>query len=358
MGKKVMKYKSIKSRKVGLPPGTIEFLHSRNTIKSNIRLISFNELDFSIKEDQNIKNLFPLKPVSHIHWIDIDGHPSSETLEQLGDKLSLHPLVLEDIATHDERPTIVDKDNILFIILSAITINDRSNEIEKEQISIILGANFVVSIQEKGEGIFNPIKERIEHSKGRVRKMGADYLTYTLIDIVADHYFNVLEVIGEKIEYLEEDLIANPTSNTLKIIHELKRELIFLRKNIWPMREVINKLDSSGSELISGSLRVYLSDVYDHIIQIIDYIETYREMISGMLDIYLSSTNNRMNEVMKILTIISTFFIPLTFIVGLYGMNFKYMPELQWIYGYPLVWIIMIIISFVMFIYFRRKKWF
>jgi len=187
--------------------------------------------------------------------------------------------------------------------------------------------------------------------------MGSDYLAYTLIDIITDNYFKVLEDIGEKIEYLEEELVTNPTTLTLQTIHELKRDLIFLRKKVWPMREVINKLDRRESELISDSLSVYLRDVYDHTIQVIDYIETYRDMISGMLDIYLSSLSNRMNEVMKLLTIISTLFIPLTFIVGLYGMNFKYMPELQWVYGYPLVWIVMIIVSLIMFLFFLRKKW-
>lgn len=353
----MMKDKNYKSKKVGLPPGTIEYPSSRKTIKSNIRSISFNEKNYSIEEYQNIEDLFPLKPTSYIHWIDIDGYPSSETLEQLGKKLELHPLVLEDIATLDERPTIEDYENILFIILSAISINDKTNVIEKEQISIILGINFVVSIQEKGVNIFNTINERIEHSRGRIRKMGSDYLAYTLIDIITDNYFKVLEDIGEKIEYLEEELVTNPTTNTLQTIHKLKRELIFLRKKVWPLREVINKLDRRESELISDSLSVYLRDVYDHTIQVIDYIETYRDMISGMLDIYLSSLSNRMNEVMKLLTIISTLFIPLTFIVGLYGMNFKYMPELQWIYGYPLVWVAMIIVSLIMFLFFRRKKW-
>ena len=215
----------------------------------------------------------------------------------------------------------------------------------------------MVSIQEKGENLFAPISERIEHSKGRIRRMGADYLAYALIDIITDNYFKVLEYIGEEIEYLEEELVTSPTTNTLHTIHEFKRELIILRKSVWPLREVINTFDRIESELISESLGVYLRDVYDHTIQVIDYVETFRDIVSGMLDIYLSSLSNRMNEVMKLLTIISTLFIPLTFIAGLYGMNFKYMPELEWVYGYPLVWIIMVIISVIMVFYFKKKKW-
>ena len=352
-----MKYGNYKSKKVGFPPGTLENLPDRKIKKTKITLMAFDEKDFSKKEYQIMDDLFPLKPAPHINWIDINGFPSSATLSQLGKHLKLHPLVLEDIATLDERPMIEDYENILFIVINAITFNDHNNEIEKEQISIILGGNLVVSIQEKGENIFDIIRERIEYSRGRIRKMGSDYLAYTLIDIIIDNYFRVLEGIGEKIEYLEEELVSNPTTDTLQTIHELKRELIFLRKSVWPLREVINNLDRRESELISESLSVYLRDVYDHTIQVIDYVETFRDMISGMLDIYLSSLSNRMNEVMKLLTIISTLFIPLTFIVGLYGMNFNYMPELQWVYGYPLVWIIMIIIGVIMIFYFKRKKW-
>jgi len=351
-----MKYKNFKSKRMGLPPGTIDYLPDRKT-KTKIRLISFDEKNFSKIEYQNIENLFPLKPKTSVHWIDIDGYPTMEILEQLGKQLNLHPLVLEDIATLDERPTITEYENILFIILKAVTYNNRIKKIENEQISLILGNNFVVSIQEKGENIFSLIGERIEHSKGRIRKMGADYLAYALIDIITDNYFKVLENIGEEIEYLEEELITSPTTYTLHTIHEFKQELILLRKSVWPLREVISTLDRIESEFISESLGVYLRDVYDHTIQVIDYTETFRDIVSGMLDIYLSSLSNRMNEVMKLLTIISTLFIPLTFIVGLYGMNFENMPELQWSYGYPLVWIIMVVISVIMVFYFKKKKW-
>ena len=204
---------------------------------------------------------------------------------------------------------------------------------------------------------FNPVRERIRNSKGRIRKMGSDYLTYALIDAIVDNYFIILEKFGEKIDFIEEELVTAPTPTTLQTIHDLKREIIILRKSVWPLREVINNLERGESQLIQKSTGIYLKDVYDHTIQVIDTIETYKEMLSGMLDIYLSSVSNKMNEVMKVLTIIATVFIPLTFIAGVYGMNFEYMPELGWKWSYPLVWLIMISMGIVMFFYFKRKKW-
>jgi magnesium transporter len=235
---------------------------------------------------------------------------------------------------------------------------DQSGEIEAEQVSLILGQNFLFSFQEGKKGdLFDPIRERIRNGKGRIRKMGADYLAYALIDAVVDHYFIILEKLGERIEVLEEALVAQPTTRTLHEIHNLKREMIFLRKAIWPLREVINSLARGESSLIQESTRVYLRDVYDHTIQVIDTIETFRDMVSGMLDIYLSSVSNRLNSVMKVLTIIATVFMPLTFLAGVYGMNFKHMPELEWRWGYPVIWAVMIAIGVFMLIYFRKKKW-
>jgi magnesium transporter len=235
--------------------------------------------------------------------------------------------------------------------------NEKKNEIEAEQISLILGPHFVISFKESQSGVFDPIRERIRNQKSRVRKTGADYLAYALIDAIVDNYFIILEKLGEQIEDLEEELVTNPTPETLQAIHTLKREMIFLRKSVWPLREVVSGLERGESPLIHESTDIYLKDVYDHTIQVIDTIETFRDMISGMLDIYLSSISNAMNAVMKVLTIIATIFIPLTFIVGIYGMNFKYMPELEWRWGYFIAWAIMIVIGFVMVLYFKRKKW-
>ncbi len=235
--------------------------------------------------------------------------------------------------------------------------NEAKNELEIEQVSLIIGANFIVSFQEKKGDVFETIRVRIRNGKGKVRKEGADYLAYALVDAIVDSYFIILEKMGGKIEDIEEKLVADPTTETLQTIHNLKRDMMFLRRSVWPLREVISGLERTGSPLIKETTDIYLRDVYDHTIQVIDTIETFRDMTSGMLDIYLSSVSNRMNEVMKVLTIIATIFIPLTFIAGIYGMNFKYMPELEWHWGYFAALLIMVIIGVVMLINFRKKKW-
>jgi len=228
-----------------------------------------------------------------------------------------------------------------------------------EQVSLILGPNFVISFQEEGkEGdLFEVVRERLRSSKGKLRKMGADYLLYALLDAIVDGYFVILERLGERIEVLEEELLANPSQLTLQNIHTMKREMIFLRKSVWPLREVISGLQRGESPLITETTGPYLRDVYDHTIQVIDAVESFRDMLAGMLDIYLSSISNRLNEVMKLLTIIATIFIPLTFIVGVYGMNFKLMPELEWRWGYPAVWLVMVVVAGLMLAFFRRKRW-
>jgi magnesium transporter len=292
-----------------------------------------------------------------VTWINVDAIHQVEVLELLGSCFGLHPLVLEDILNTDQRPKMEDLGEYIFVVLKTFSFNEQDGELEPEQISLILGPSLVLSFQEKEGDVFNPIRERIRSSKGRIRRMGADYLTYALLDSIVDHYFIVLEQVGEKVEFLEEELVTNPTPETLQTIHNLKRDMIVLRKSVWPLREVTGNLERGESSLIGESIGIYLRDVYDHTIQVIDTIETFRDMISGMLDIYLSSVSNRMNEVMKVLTIIATIFIPLTLIAGIYGMNFKYMPELEWRWGYPMVWLVMLIIGGLMLVYFRRRKW-
>jgi magnesium transporter len=287
----------------------------------------------------------------------VDGLHQVEILEKLGECYGLHPLVLEDILNTDQRPKTEDYGEYIYIVLKMLDYNDKSNEIEPEQMSLILGPNFVFSFQEREGDTFNPIRERIRNNKGRIRKMGADYLAYTLLDSIVDNYFIILEKLGEKIEFLEEKLVTRPTPETLQVIHYLKREMISFRKAVWPLREVVSGLERGEASLIKEATRIYLRDVYDHTIQTIDTIETYRDMVSGMLDIYLSSVSNRLNSVMKVLTIIATIFMPLTFLAGVYGMNFKYMPELEWRWGYPVTWLIMAGIGISMLIYFRKKRW-
>jgi magnesium transporter len=293
-----------------------------------------------------------------VTWINVEGLHQVEILEKLGECYGFHPLVLEDILNTDQRPKMEDYGDYLYVVLKMLSLQGQKNEIVTEQVSILLGSNFVISFQEGGEGdVFNSIRDRIKNGKGRIRKMGADYLAYALLDAVVDNYFIILEKLGEKIELLEEELVTRPTSHTLNLIHHMKREMIFLRKAVWPLREVVGGLERAETSLFKEATRIYLRDIYDHTIQVIDTVETFRDMVSGMLDIYLSSVSNRLNSVMKVLTIIATIFMPLTFLAGIYGMNFKYMPELEWRWGYPFIWLIMIGIGVFMLIYFRKKKW-
>jgi len=235
--------------------------------------------------------------------------------------------------------------------------DEHENGVKAEQVSLILGPTWVISFQESWGDVFDSVRERIRGDKGRIRKVGADYLAYALIDAVVDNYFMILEKVGEDIEEIEDELVTNPVPETLQTLHNLKRQMIFLRKSVWPLREVISRLERWESPLIQKSTHIYLRDVYDHTIQVIDAVETFRDMLSGMLDIYLSSVSNRMNEVMKVLTIIATIFIPLTLVAGLYGMNFRYMPELEWRWSYPLVLLVMLTIGVLMVMYFRKKRW-
>ncbi|MDH5661815.1 MAG: magnesium/cobalt transporter CorA [Elusimicrobiota bacterium] len=346
------------SRKTGLPPGTLIHVGKRGEERVNISIIDYDEKHYQEKETENIEECFPFKDKPTVTWINIGAIHKIEIIEKIGKHFDLHPLLLEDILNTDQRPKMEDFDDYIFVVLKMLYYDEKEKEIISEQVSLIIGSNFVISFQEKEGDVFNPIRDRIRNAKGRIRKMGADYLAYALIDAIVDNYFIILEKIGEKIEGMEDELVANPTPETLQTIHNLKRDTISLRKSVWPLREGISILERSESPLIQESTGIFLRDVYDHTIQVIDTIETFRDMVSGMLDIYLSSISNRMNEVMKVLTIIATIFIPLTFIAGIYGMNFKYMPELEWHWAYFAVLSIMVVVGILMIFYFRRRKWF
>ena len=319
--------------------------------------MDYDESQLQEKEAKTFDECFPYKGRPTVTWINIDGIHQIATLEKLGECFELHPLTQEDILNTDQRPKIEDFGDYMYIVLKMFSYDNKNNEILIEQVSLILGANFVLSFQENVGDIFDPIRERIRSGKARIRKLGADYLVYALIDAIVDNYFIILEKIGEQIEFIEDQLVINPAPETLNIIHRLKRDMLFLRKSVWPLREVISGMERGESLLIKDSTKIFLRDVYDHNIQIIDTIETLRDMLSGMLDIYLSSISNRLNAVMKILTIIATIFMPLTFLAGVYGMNFKYMPELEWKWGYPLILLVMFTIGILMLFYFKRKKW-
>ena len=345
------------SKKAGLPPGTLVHIGEKKTEKVRITLIDYNEQDFQERTVDNIEECFLFKETPTVTWINIDGLHQIETIEKIGKNFELHPLILEDILNTGQRPKCEDYEKCLFMVLKMLTFNNESNSIQSEQVSLVLGQNFVISFQEAVGDVFEQIRDRIRNAKGRIRKVSADYLAYALIDAIVDNYFLILEKMGEQIESMEEELIAEPSDKIVRKIHALKRELIFLRKSVWPLRELISSLKKTESSLITDTTQPYLRDVYDHTIQVIDTVESFRDMVSGMLDIYLSSISNRMNAVMKVLTIIATIFIPLTFIAGIYGMNFKGMPELEWKWGYPIVLIVMAVVGISMLIYFKRRKW-
>jgi magnesium transporter len=346
-----------RSKKVGLPPGTPVHVGEKKIGRVRIKIIDYDEAQFQEKEAKTVEECFPFKDKLTVTWINIDGIHQVDIIEKIGNHFNIHPLVLEDIVNTGQRPKMEDFVNYIFIVLKMLYYDETESKTKAEQVSIILGSNFVISFQESEGDVFDPIRERIRNDRGRIRKLGADYLAYALIDTIVDNYFIILEKLGEKIEDIEEELVTNPAVETLQTIHSLKREMIFLRKSVWPLREVISRLERWESPLIDKSLDIYLRDVYDHTIQVIDSIETFRDMLSGLLDIYLSSVSNRMNEIMKVLTIIATIAIPLTVITGIYGMNFQFMPELQWQWSYPLVLLAMLTLGILMIRYFRRKKW-
>ncbi|MDY6931671.1 MAG: magnesium/cobalt transporter CorA [Halobacteriota archaeon] len=346
-----------RSNKVGLPPGTLVHVGEKRVEKVKITIIDYDKEQFQEEEVEQVEECFPFKDEPTVTWINIDGIHDIEIIEKIGKHFGIHPLILEDILNTAHRPKMEDLGDYIFIVLKMLYYDGKEKEIKTEQVSLILGKQFVISFQERKGDVFDPIRDRIRNSKGRIRKMGGDYLAYALLDAIVDNYFIILEKIGEEIESLEEELVGSPGPETLHLIHGLKREMIFLRKSVWPLREVISTMERGESSLINESTGIYLKDVYDHTIQVIDTIETFRDVISGMLDTYLSVVSNKMNEVMKVLTIIATIFIPLTFIAGIYGMNFEYMPELGWYWGYFTVWFVMAIVAVLMVYYFRRKGW-
>ena len=345
------------SRKAGLPPGTLVHVGEKREEEVKITVIDYDETTYQEKEVESVADCYTFKDTETVSWINVSGIHNTEIVQKMGDVFKLHPLVLEDILHTGQRPKIEEYEGYLFIVLKMLFRDKEKKDIISEQVSIVLTPHVVLSFQETEGDVFNLIRERIKEAKGRIRKMKTDYLAYSLIDAVVDHYFVVLEQLGERIEFLEEDLISDPHPATLRAIHGLKNELIYLRKSVWPLREVVSNLERGESPLIRKATRVFLRDVYDHTIRVIDTVETFRDLVSGMLDIYLSSTSNKMNEVMKVLTIIATIFIPLGFVAGLYGMNFDNMPELHWRWGYFFALGFMFIAALGMLAYFKRKGW-
>lgn len=344
-----------RSRKAGLPPGTLIHIGERKSERSRMTFAQYDEQAFSEKEVSAVEECCA-RPAGAVTWINVDGLHETALLERLGQGFGLHPLVLEDILNTDQRPKVEDYGDYLFVVLKRVSFRE-DNTFAAEQISIVLGRDFVLSFQEGERDDFAPVRARLRNGRGRARRVEADYLAYMLLDTVVDDYFITLERFDDQLEALEQQVLAAPQRATLARLHSLRRTLVLVMRAVWPLREVIGTLERGESACIHASTRIYLRDVYDHTLYAIDAVETLRELLTGMFEIYLSNINHRANEVIKMLTIIATVFLPLTFVTGWYGMNFRHMPELEWPWAYPAVLMLMFGAAVGMLFYFRRKKW-
>ncbi len=349
--------KAQRARKAGLSPGTLIHIGEKKTAQVKITLMDYDESHLEEKVIQRVEECFPFNNTSSATWLQINGLHQVEVIKTLGERFGIHPLVLEDILNTEQRPKMEDFEQYIFVVLKMVDFVEGKIEITADQLSIVFGSNFLISFHERENGVFQSVKERIRSGKGRLRTRGVDYLAFALLDSVVDHYFVILETLQQRIEELEDRLIADSDSSSIQEIHELRRLVILLRKSVWPLRELIAGLQRLETPLVTDFTDVYLRDLYDHVVQVIDTVETYRELLSSMVEIYLTGISNRMNAIMKVLTMIATIFIPLTFIAGIYGMNFEYMPELEWRWGYPAVGLVMLLIGAAMLVYFKRKKW-
>jgi len=344
----------------GTSPGTLRKPEVSRVPKVTVRILDYGPDSLNEKESATLEECFALRDTATVTWIDVNGLQDVELIKRLGSHFGLHPLALEDVLNTGQRPKLEEFDDHCFIVMKEL---EYDGSLVAEQISLFLGKRWVITLQEIPGDPFDPVRARIRQGKGSIRKMGADYLAYALIDTLVDGAFPILETLGETLEDLEKELVRNPSPRQLHELHSLRRELLYLRRAMWPQREVIHALQREENHLVRRETRVYLRDTYDHTIQILDLLETYRDLATGMLDLYLSSVSNRLNEIMKVLTIISTIFIPLTFLTSLYGMNFNpaagrlSMPELNSPYGYPVLLLIMLAIVGGMLYYFRRKRW-
>lgn len=347
-----------KQSNLGLAPGTLVHVGEKKAEKVVIRAWIYNSEKLIEKELQTIEECQALKDQPEMNlWINVDGLDRVDIIEKLGSYFGVHPLTLEDVLNTGQRPKMEDYDSYIYAVLKMVIFDEDKDEIVIDQVSIIFGPNYILSFQEREGDVFDPIRDRLKNPASRLRKNGVDLLAYSLIDAVVDNYFLILEHFGEEIEILEEELIKSPMPETLKTIQKYKRDMITFRRSIWPLRELISNLQRTESGLIKDITQIYLRDLYDHTVQVIDSIEAFRDILSSMVDVYLSSLSNRMNDIMKVLTIIATIFIPLTFIAGVYGMNFDYMPELEWRWGYPAVMLGMALLGISMFLYFKKKRW-
>ena len=346
-----------RSRKAGLPPGTPVHIGERKSETTRIRLMHYNAAQATEHETTSVDECAALREAAGVTWVHVTGVHDVALLSRLGECFGLHPLVLEDIANTDQRPKLEDYGDYVYIVLRLLHDGTPGREIATEQVSLILGRDFVLSFEEAEPTVFDAVRERLRANRGRIREQGADHLAYSLLDAVVDNYFVVLERLGERLAQLHDGVPERPPPRVPALPHALRRATL-LRRPVWPLREVLGSLERGSTALVAAETRVYLRDVYDHAVHAIETLENFRDMVAGIHDIHLMGLSNRLNEIMKVLAIIATIFMPLSFIAGIYGMNFRNMPELDWPWAYPLVLLVMLGVAAVMLYYFRRKKWF
>ena len=345
------------SEKSGLPPGSLVHVGNVHKSATRISVVDYSKQHVDQLEVKSLDEVIKYKNTDSLTWVVIEGLTDISIVENIGASFGIHPLVLEDILNTHQRPKFEEYDGYLYIVLKCLMPETKKFAVNYEQVSLLVLNNFVFTFKEKQDELFSPIYKRLSNNKGRIRTQGSDYLTYSILDTIVDQNFVLIDALDETVTMLEDKIFLDASRDALNTIRKLKREIISIRRHISPIRELMAELLRSDSEIIHDSSRIYFRDVYDHTIRIIESIETYRDILSGLLDIYISSVSNKMNEVMKVLTVFASIFIPLTFIAGIYGMNFEYMPELQWKWAYPLLWAVFIIIPVVLLVYFRRKKW-
>jgi magnesium transporter len=345
------------SRKTGLAPGSVVYVGKKAGKELFIDDFDYSKDYLDEKKLKNIEEVISFENKDTITWINVNGLNHVKEIEKLGKDFELHPLILEDIANTQQRPKLEEHDKYIFVVLKMLYF-DKDQNLKFENISFIQGTNYVLSFQEADGDVFDMVRDRLRNSKGRVRSNGADYLLYALMDAIVDNYFNLMEIMGEKIEELEENLFSEkPNKDLIHEIHGLKREILKIRRAVYPLREVVNHIDKVDPSLITEKTQLYLRDLYDHVIQVSESIDIQRELIWSLMDMHMTTISNRMNEVMKVLTIMATIFIPLTFIAGIYGMNFENIPELKFEYGYFVLWGVMVVVFLAMLYYFKRKEW-
>lgn len=344
------------TKKTGMPPGAVCYIGEQRDFIPNLNLIEYSPDFFEQKPIKRISEV-DVAGRNHVHWLNVEGIHDTQLIEQIGEHFQLHPLILEDIVNTSQRPKLEEYDNCVFITLKSLVFNEKEKRVTPEQISIVLFNNLVITFQEQIGDTLSEVLERIKLSKFKIRSKGTDYLVYALIDLIVDKYYFSIEALGSQLELLEDEVFNNPSPVSLQKIQSVKHELLEVRRSVYPLREVINRFQKDDLDFINENNLKYFNDVYDHTIKIIDTIETYRELNAGLKDIYLSSISLKMNQIMQVLTIVGAIFIPITFLAGVYGMNFDYMPELHWKYSYPVFWLIILLIIGALITFFRRKKW-